>query len=252
MDNPTGKRLLIVDDTAEYRHSLRIYLEIENYQVEEADSVVEANNHLDRTHFDLILLDLRLTNHDDNHDFSAWEVARKAGEIGIPCIMITAYSSVEVERVFLNSRNGEPMAMDFIEKKDGPLAILGAVQAVLSKKREIHEQEEPGLVIDLARGLVTLKGEQIKLSQKQYDLLSCLVIKNGAVTSHSEIMKAVYGEILSDKEAKVDPRLERMVERVREKIKDDSTNPHYLITVKGRGYRLILGGEEEHPQNPPG
>ena len=251
MENPTGKKLLLVDDTADYRHSLRTYLEIENYQVEEAASVVEANKFLDRTRFDLILLDVRLTNHDDSHDFSSWEVAKKAGEIGTPCIMITAFSTVEGERVFLNSRRAEPLAVDFVEKKDGPLAILGAVQAVLSKQRKFHLQEGTGLVIDLAKGLVSLRGELIKLPQKQYDLLACLAKKEGAVTSHIEIMKAVYGENLSEKMAITDLRLERLVDRIRKKIEDDPADPSFLITIKGRGYCLILEGQDSQ-QNPPG
>lgn len=245
MRKPTGNKLLIVDDDTDYRESLQIFLRIENYEVDEAASVQDALKCLNENRYDLILQDVRMKEKDnEKFDVSGGEVARKAAEFGTPCIMITAKPSSQVSRIFLNSTSAEPLAIDVVEKKDGPLALLSAVQTVLNKKQKVHFVQESGLVIDLDKSLVTLQGKPVKLPQKQYDLLACLKRKNGAVTSHAEIFKSVYNESLLDGEARTDPRLERLVVRVREKIKDDPASPRYLRTEKGRGYRLILDDEE--------
>jgi DNA-binding response OmpR family regulator len=250
MENPTGKRLLLVDNNAEYRHSLRAFLKLENYQVEEAASVDEAIQYLERSHFDLLLVDLRMTDEDDGYDFSGMEVAKKARDTQTPCIVNTAYPTVYAARVALNSRSVEPLAVDFVEKGAGPQAILGAIQVVLGKSKGNLQSVEPDLYINLAQGLVLFKGKQIDLSKHQYDLLACLCQREGAVYSHRELIKAVYNEDISEEAAIVDRRLERLVERVRIKIQDDPAKPHTLVKVKGRGYRLILGGQESHRNTP--
>jgi two-component system KDP operon response regulator KdpE len=249
MKNKTGGKLLVVDNDQGYRESLVTYLKIENFEADSAPSVEKGVEYLNANHCDLVLLDVRLRDH-EAPDISGGEVAKKARELGIPCIMITAYPSTNISRIFLNSLSADPLAHDVVEKKDGPLAILTAIKTVLGRKGKHPLLEEPALVIDNDLGLVTLRGEQVKLPQKQYDLLLCLAKREGAVTGHREIIKAVYGETLTEGEARDDPRLERLVVRVRQKIEDDPARPRFLRTEKGRGYRLLVTGEEIPPESP--
>jgi CheY-like chemotaxis protein len=125
MSEPT---VLLADNKEDYRKSLRQLLEEEGYLVTEVGSVQEAEEGLKAVSVDLALVDLRLTNDEDDHDMSGLKVAEWAGERGIPCIVITAYNSVETTRLALRSRGAEPLAVDYIPKKDSPQAILNAIR----------------------------------------------------------------------------------------------------------------------------
>jgi DNA-binding response OmpR family regulator len=235
-------RLLLADNSADYRRSLHGYLELEGYQVEEAASVEEAKEKLGAVPLDLALVDLRLTDDEDDYDINGLEVARWASERDIPCIIITAFPSVEATRLALRSRGTEPLALDFLPKASGPQAVLDAIEVVLSRREEGHEEKVPGdLVVDLERGLVWYKGAPLDLSRQQYALLAHLYRKKGVVCSPEELLKAVYGEDLTAEEASADKRLEHLVVRLREKIEEDPSVPRYLLTVYGRGFRLSMG-----------
>lgn len=252
MENLTGKKLLLVDDNADYRHSLRIFLELENYQVEEAVSVDDAIKRLGDSSYDILLLDVRLTNDVDDYDFSGMEVAKKARETKTPCIVVTGHSSVESVRISLNSRSGPSLAVDFVEKKAGPQAVLGAIQVVLGKSKEISENgcPDPDLEIDLTKGLVWFRGKQVNLPERQYRLIAHLCERKGAVAGHRDLIKAVYGEDMLEENEFGDSRIERLVERIRKKIEDDPAHPRHLIKVYARGYRLVLSGQTPDRNTP--
>jgi DNA-binding response OmpR family regulator len=240
MNKTKQRRLLLADNTSDYRRSLHSFLELEDYQVEEAASVEEAKEKLEAAPVDLALVDLRLTKDEDDYDISGLAVAKKATERGIPCIIITAFPSVEATRLALRSRGIEPpLALDFIPKASGPHAVLNAIEVVLSRHEE--KEREPGdLVVDLERGLAWYKGMPLDLSRQQYALLAYLYSKEGAVCSLEELLKAVYDEDVPPAQASADKRLERLVDRLRNKIEEDPSEPRYLIKVYGRGYRLAI------------
>jgi two-component system KDP operon response regulator KdpE len=234
-------RLLLIDDISDYRRSLRSFLELERYQVEEAASVQEAKEKLATAPVDLVLVDLRLTDESNPYDRSGLEVAKFASEWGVSCIIITAYPSLEATRQALRSRNIEPpLAMDFILKASGPHAILDAIKVALSRRKEA-EKALGDLIVDLERGLVWRKGELLDLSRQQYALLTYLYRKEGAMCSPEELLRAVYDEDVTFANASADKRLERLVARLREKIEEDPTKPEYLLSVPGRGIRLVTG-----------
>jgi DNA-binding response OmpR family regulator len=239
MKTQTKKKLLLADDVSNYRHSLRGLLELENYDVVEAASLEDAKTELQRSKIDLVIADLKLTDGDDTSDISGLEVAKAAKSLNIPCIIVTAYESVDVTRIALRSRGNEPLADDLIPKKDGPQAILDAISLILNNKRNVatnvtHSQ----LKIDLDQKLVWKKGKEIKLPRNQFALLAYLFEQHGAVCSQESLLKAVYHEDISEKDAMSDRRLERLVERLRKKIEDIPAKPRYLLGEQGRGYRL--------------
>jgi DNA-binding response OmpR family regulator len=236
--SPTKKNLLLADNSPDYRHSLRGFLELENYRVEEAESVAEAKRKIQAVPLDVALIDLRLTDDLDNDDISGLEVAKVAIEQGIPCLMMTAFPSVETTRLALRARGAEPLAEDYVPKANGPQAVLDAIGVVLSQHNEKPASVPPDLQIDLDRKLVWHKGEVLDLSRYQYALVAYLHSKNGAVCSPQELYKEIYGETVTAEQANADRRLERLVDRVREKIEDSPSEPQHLIKVYGRGFYL--------------
>lgn len=121
--------ILLVDNNEDYRRTLRRLLETEGFRVQEAASITEANEKIESLRIDLALVDLRLTDDQDEYDFSGIDLAEKAREKGIPCIIVTAYPSIESTRQALRSRRvNPPVAVDIVPKASGPAAILNAIQ----------------------------------------------------------------------------------------------------------------------------
>lgn len=232
--------LLLADNDVDFRRTLHRLLELEDYQVEEATSPQEAVEKLERLKVDLVLLDLRLTDDGDNYDISGLEVAKKAMEMGTRCVILTAFTAPETMRLALRSRGAEPLALDYVTKESGPQAVLDTIEAVLRGGYRETQPLSPDLIVDLERGLVTYKGELLELSGQQYALLAYLYRKAGVVCSPEELLKAVYNEDVPAEQASADKRLERLVERLRQKIEENPSEPHHLVKVFGRGYRLVI------------
>jgi DNA-binding response OmpR family regulator len=240
MNGLSKKSLLLADNDPDYRHSLRALLELENWQVEDADSVKQALDKLEILLPDLMLVDLRLSNDKDDYDISGLEVAKKAVEKHISCIIITAFPSVDATRLALRRRGDIPLADDFVPKVAGPHAILDAINIVMSNSHEKSEKTSHELRIDLDQKLVWYKGEIVDLSKLQYTLLAYLSRKENIVCSPEELLKEVYGEDVPAEQAGLDRRLEHLVERLQEKIEDDPSKPRHLIKVPRRGVRFIV------------
>lgn len=239
MDNPSSKNLLLVDNDPDYRRSLRALLELDNWQIEEADSVKQALDRLDVLEPDIILIDLRLSNDKDDFDISGLEVAKKATENHIPSIIISAFPSVDTTRLALRSRGSTPLADDFIPKAAGPQAVLDAIDIVLKNSNSRLGKETTELKIDLEQKLVWYEGELLDLSRYQYALLAYLSQKEGVVCSPEEILKEIYGEDIPAEQASFDRRLEHLVKRVQEKIEEDPSSPRHLLKVTRRGFRFV-------------
>lgn len=240
MNTTYQRRILLADNSEDYRRSLKGLLELENYVVEIATSVEEVKQLLATGDFDLILVDLRLTNDSDPYDISGYEVAKLAQKLSIPCIFVSGFTTIEYQRIALRSREDEPLALDFIEKQQGPQAVLDDLKILFTRRPDAPIlQSPPDLSIDLEQGLIRIKGEILDLTKYQYAMLACLYQKRGGVATQQELLKAVYeGEPAASVNG--ERRLERLIDRLREKIEEDPSNPRFLLTVYGRGYRLAL------------
>lgn len=233
-------RILLADNLSDYRASLVPLLRLEGYEVEEADSVDSAVHKLETVPVDLALVDLRLTNERDDNDISGLEVAKRAGEHNVLCIVVTAWDSAETARLALRSRGADPsLAYDYVAKRYGPHAVLAAIADVLRQRRENAVPSD--LVVDAQRGAAWLHGNPVKLSRLQFALLTHACEKKGSVCTRKELVKAIYDEDVSETEANTDKRLERLIRRLREKIEEDPNNPKRLVSVQGLGIRLESG-----------
>src|SRR6185295_122569 len=134
MNNRNRKRLLLADNRAEYRKSLRAYLELDGYDFAEAETPEEAKELLENEAFELVLADLRMRDEDDLNDWGGMEIAKFASERGIPCDIVTAFPSVELARLALRARGGEPFAQDMVTKASGPQAVLDAINPILHSR----------------------------------------------------------------------------------------------------------------------
>jgi len=239
LGNLTGKRLLVADNSSEYRRSVVAFLELEGYTVVQAGTPEDALTMLEIEEVDLVLADLRLRSDIEYGDMSGFEIAKFASKRGIPCIIVTAFPTVELARLALRSRGAEPFAKDLITKSSGPQALLDSISLVLR-----HEDSKPsksvteGLYIDTTKRLIWKNGELIELSKKQYALLEELHKSDSGVSTFADVIKAVYGETLTADEAQNDRRLKNLVDRVKEKLEDRGIGHEYIERIPGRGFRL--------------
>ena len=235
------KKLLLADNSAEYRRSVIGFLELEGYVVIEAGTPEEALAKLQEEKFQLVLADLRMRDDDDVNDMGGLEIAKFASEWGVPCIIVTAFPTVDLARAALRARGAEPFAQDLITKSSGPPALIDSISLTLrTKDPKPDNPSSRGPIIDIEKRLVWKNGELIKLSKNQYALLESLYKKDGGVCSCMELICAVYNEELSEKAAQNDKRLRNLVDRTKEKIEDRDADHEYIEAISGRGYRLNL------------
>jgi DNA-binding response OmpR family regulator len=235
------KKILLADNSSEYRRSVIGFLELEGYFVVEAGTQEEAQQKLEDEKFHLVLADLRMRNDDELNDMSGLEIAKFASQCGIPCIIVTAFPTVELARIALRSRSAEPFAQDLITKASGPQALIDSIRLTLqSKDSESVPPVDEGLVIDLDKELVRKNGSNVDVPPKQFRLLAELRRKDGGVCSCVELIRAIYQEELGEKAAQNDRRLRNLVDRTKDKIEDKGSGHEYIEAVSGRGYRLNL------------
>lgn len=241
MNHRNSKRILLADNLVEYRRSVIGFLTLEGYAVAEVGTPEEAQEKLELEDFDLVLADLRMRDDDDPNDMGGLEIAKFASQCGIPCIIVTAFPSVELARAALRSRGAEPFAEDLITKGSDPQAVLDSINITLSSREARKEKPaKEGFHLDLERKLVWKNGEIVKTSKNQYALLEALYKKDGGVCSHVELIRAIYNESWGEKDAQNDKRLRNLVDRTKDKIEDPGSGHEYLEAVTGRGFRLNL------------
>jgi two-component system, OmpR family, alkaline phosphatase synthesis response regulator PhoP len=239
MSDRKRRRLLLADNLAEYRRSVRGFLVLEAFTIDEAGTPEEAIEMLERREYNLVLVDLRMVDDNDRDDMSGLEVAQFAHACGIPCIIVTAFPTVELARTALRAR-GVIHAQDLIPKKDGPQALIDSISRTLREQEERESRIDPtpsqpkGL--RLAKGRIYKDETEIKLPKNQFALVAELCKKDGDVCKYAELMLAVYGESENGHAEPQDRRLRNLVDRTSKRI--DDKDHHYIEAVTGRGYLL--------------
>ncbi|MGR0187268.1 response regulator [Azospirillum aestuarii] len=220
-------RVLVVDDEPPIRRFLRTTLTAQGYDIAEAEDGAGALEAVRRRPPDLLVLDLGLPGID------GLEVIRRlrADGVAAPIIVLSsrADEAGKVEALDLG-------ADDYVTKPFGMDELLARIRAALRHRLQ-QQGERPlfrsgDLAVDLVRRIVTVRGAEVKLSPREYDLLRLLVAHAGKVLTHRFILKEVWG-------ADTDVQYLRIyIRQLRQKIEAEPERPLHILTETGVGYRL--------------
>ena len=226
-----AKRILVVDDEPRMIGFIRMNLELENFQVIEAHDGSEALEMIRTQLPDLVLLDVMMPKLD------GYETLRTLREFSsIPVIMLTAKG--EEEDVVYGLELG---ADDYIPKPFSPKVLSSRVRAVLRRSEMPSASDkavlkiDDRLSVDFNRREVIVNGEEVKLRPTEYRLLYHLIENAGWTVPHEQILAKVWGYEYRDEAHYV--RL--YVNYLREKIEEDPSDPKYILTERGVGYRFV-------------
>ena len=227
-----GRQILVVDDEPRIIGFIRMNLELEGHQVLEAHNGLDALEAVRTKLPDIVLLDVMMP------DLDGFETLRMLREFSdIPVIMLTAKGE-ENDRVY----GLELGADDYITKPFGPRELSSRIRAVLrrydtssSSPEEAVLKIDDRLSVDFNRREVIVNGEHIKLRPTEYRLLYHLIQNAGWTVPHDQLLAKVWGYEYRDEAHYV--RL--YVNYLREKIEEDPSNPKYILTERGVGYRFV-------------
>jgi len=221
--------VLVVDDEPMVRDVLARYLSREGFAVETASDGEQALAVFEARPPRLVLLDLMLPRIDGLEVFQRIRVRGST-----PVIMLTARGE-ETDRVV----GLEIGADDYVTKPFSPREVVARVRAVLRRSEgaagyEGRVIEHGDLRIDLRSRDAALRGEPIRLTRKEFDLLATLAAAPGTAFSRAQLLEEVWDFAWGGDESTVTVHIRRL----REKIEDDPSKPHHLVTVWGVGYRF--------------
>ena len=223
--------ILVVDDEQSYRDALRIALEREGFRVDVAADGAEAIERFDASRPQLVLLDVMLPR------ISGVDVCRELRTRSqVPIIMVTARNA-EIDAVV----GLEVGADDYVTKPFRLRELVARVRAALRRGRGEDGQVAPhGEVLevgevrlDAGRHEVRVRGEQVPLPLKEFELLELLLANAGRVLTRDVLIDRVWGPNYYGDTKTLDVH----VKRLRAKVEDDPAHPERIVTVRGVGYR---------------
>lgn len=224
----SGARILIIDDEEQIRRLLRVALEGHDYQIDQAATGQDGLRHAATFHPDLIVLDLGLP------DLDGLSVLGRIREwSSVPVIVLTVQENDSEKIKALDSG-----ADDYVTKPFSMGELLARIRVAL--RHAAKTEDEPvitldNLSIDIAHRRVTLKDKEVKLTPTEYDIVKNLAIHNGRVLTHKQLLCRVWG-----KEYQQETHYLRIyIGQLRKKIESDPTQPRYILTEPGVGYRLV-------------
>lgn len=231
-----AKKILIIEDDADISMVEEAYLEAAGFETRIAANEGEMKQALSESSFDLLLLDVMLPGK------SGYDICREIrGTMDIPILMVTARTQ-SVDKV----RGLGVGADDYIAKPFDPAELVARVNAnirqhdrMLQKVKEREEEAPAEVRIGDLRILVNsqkvYKGDrEIKFPNREFELLKFLALNPNIVFSREQLFEKIWGYEYTGDSATVMVH----INRIREKIEDDSKNPQILETVWGVGYRL--------------
>jgi len=222
-------RILIIDDEAAIRKFVRIGLTAQQCDVIEADNGAEGLRLLTARAPDLVILDLGLPDVDGQEVIDAIR-----GVSAVPIIVLSVRAE-EREKIAALDHG----ASDYVTKPFGMGELTARIRALL---RDRHAAHAPAtsfragpLHLDVQRHEVSLGGEAVKLSRKEFDLLALLLANRGKMLTHKQILREVWGPGHEE-----DTHYLRVyVGQLRQKLGDDPAEPHFIANEPGIGYRFL-------------
>lgn len=228
-----AKHILVVDDDALMRRSLSLQLEQAGYRAGTAASAEDALALIKRDPPDLILLDVGLPGMDGLEALRHFQQ-----DSDIPVIFVTA------RRRELDTILGLELGADgYITKPFNPDVLLAHIKSVLRRSaRQTAAPSAPAMLtvgdmsIDPAAHMVTISGEAVDLTAREFALLHTMALEAGRVISVDDLITRVWGA-----EFMGEPQVVYVhIRWLREKIEEDPNKPQRIVNVRGVGYKLVL------------
>jgi two-component system, OmpR family, KDP operon response regulator KdpE len=227
-------RVLVVDDEPQIRRVMRTALTTAGYEVSDARSGEEAVEQLGDEKFDLILLDVNLPG---MSGLEACRVIRHDTLVpDVPIIMLTVRNA---EKDIVEALDAG--ADDYVVKPFGTPELLARIRAAL-RRAPLPQDSAPlrislkDVEVDFVSRQVSVRGRNVRLTPKEFDLLRYLVIHPNKVIAHRELLQAIWGPDYGDEVE----YLRVFVNQLRKKIEPQPAKPRYLLTEPWVGYRLNL------------
>jgi two-component system KDP operon response regulator KdpE len=220
-------RVLVIDDEPAIRRFLRTSLSAQNYSVLEAEDGETGLAMLQRNAIDVLVLDLGLPGVDG---LEVLKTLRDGGS-SIPVIVLSSRDDEKGKVTALDLG-----ADDYVTKPFGMEELLARIRAAVRHRLQ-QEGEKPvfksgDLAVDIVRRIVTVRGEEVKLTPREYDLLRLLVAHAGKVLTHKFILREVWG-------SETDVQYLRIyIRTLRQKIEASPEQPILVQTEQGVGYRM--------------
>jgi two-component system KDP operon response regulator KdpE len=220
--------VLIVDDEPAIRRLLRASLQAQGYRTLEAANGAEALAALDHAAPDVMLLDLGLP------DMDGLDVIRLVrGRSSLPIVVLSSREDEQGKVAALDLG-----ADDYVTKPFGVNELVARLRAAL-RHRLAQEGTAPAfrsgtLAVDMVRRVVTVRGQQVHLSPREWDILQLLVVHAGKVLTHRHILGKLWGAGGDVQQLRV------YVRQLRQKLEADPERPGHILTETGVGYRLAV------------
>ncbi|WP_099864583.1 response regulator [Pararhizobium haloflavum] len=228
----SGETILLVEDDSQIRKFLRVALEAHGFVIHEAIRGADGISKTATEAPDLVVLDLGLP------DFDGKQVIERIREWSKVPILVLSVRNAEDEKVAALDAGAD----DYIVKPFGIAELLARMRVALRKKDDGQAQPsdtstlaQGALVVDLARHSVTVDGEHIRLTRKEFDLLVLLMRSAGRILTHKQLLSQLWGPA-NENDVQY---LRVFVGRLRQKLGDDPTAPRFILNEPGVGYRLI-------------
>jgi len=237
-----GKKILIIEDDHEIADLISLHLNDLNYDISHNENGHDGLRHALEESFDLIILDLMLPGIDG---FEICRRLRKENKY-IPILILTSRAE-EVDRVL----GLELGADDYLTKPFSIRELIARVKALFRRMESLaYQSEEDGkrkkiccrnLEVDLTKRKVTIDGESVDLTVKEFELLEIFCKNPGRAYSRQDLLTFVWGYQFSG----YDHTVNSHINRLRAKIEKDPSNPEFIKTVWGHGYRFAEQEELE-------
>ena len=221
-------RILLVEDDKRIVTNLTEYLTKEGYTVKSASGQKDALKLVENEKFDLVLLDISLS---DGNGFSVCKAIKS--DYNIPVIFLTAsgdeYSTVT---------GFELGADDYIAKPFRPRELVSRIKNILRLTGGANSVILlDNIMVDIDKGIVSKNGKDLHLSALEYRLLLVFLGNRGIVLSRTQLLDAIWdiaGDFVNDNTLTV------YIKRLREKLEEDPQNPEIIKTVRGLGYKVEM------------
>ena len=224
-----GNTLLVIEDDISILRGLKDNLAFEGYQVLTASDGKGGLQMALEKHIDLLLLDLMLPGE------NGYEICRKLKieKPDIPVIMITARGT-EMDKI----AGLDIGADDYLTKPFSIPELLARIRAVLRRsgtvREEVDEYTFGTVTLDFSQYRATRDNQEVKLSSREFSIMRYFIRHKGKVVSREELLEAVWGHAVIPDTRTVD----NFILDLRKKLEPDPSNPRYLTSVRGAGYRF--------------